>query len=877
MRVLPGDEQIANDVLIGQMKSVKSFEVSNDAAMMSLLSTGLYENPLKAMLQEILFNAWDAHKRSNKQDVPVDVYIYPQQGLTIADYGSGIAPENMHQTYCVYGHSDKRDSDNETGGFGLGCKSPFAYTETFTVTSHYKGTKTVYIAARVSEEANGLPALTTLIEAPTDRTGLTVNVPIKTEIDARDLLHYISNIVEFSGLRIRLHTEDTAEPQLLYSPALEPFQYKLVSTAAYDFKRNPLVAVYGGVKYPIPHNKKFHKYTEIMENLLAGYSIVVGFEPSSLTPAPSRETINVSSRSEASILRHLELVFKSLNSQIIKELKTLFDFLLEEAKAADPTQIVLSPKYLTAAFIELTRNSNQYPLFKGLYQAKGKSLELPLWVNKEFRDLMNLSTKTIGKQQVANSFYLSLRKAFPQETDDLRLIRQTLQNHFNSDSTYNATARDMKILLSPFGRTNIKTLSQLHDTYTNDPDLKPIYMYHWAKSKRSFQPTHFITPHNVNKNKDKYLQNSSRYRSDILLPDCLYFDYYSLSLTPTNIVFLAPTKYSLKHYETYPVSSTIRDQFVQHFPEGNGQLMYELYTKTRTYTYGEIPTTRIPMAVVAPYVRDTYSKVKEQLEQAGFIIIEIPYEAAEKKPAKIKRPEEEEPTGYPVLIPRNHVSSLISSETFIEKPKVFYYETKTDLYSDNQDVPFRVAKYCAQENPYIAYVNNITKAHKLIEQGAIPVEEYFYRKYQSYKKKPALFRTVFLMSEIVENIYAMNAETFIRYELYKIYGLRIQDKEVALDLLTMMRTVFANYTNIPARFDDFPSKSVSAYSYYDEHRKLVKKYAVNQRNHSNITSFLTSMNITNLLRDVHRLPTEPSDETISKALRTFVKALGAQT
>jgi len=39
----------------------------------------------------------------------------------------------MGPLYGTYGGSDKKNNGTETGGFGLGCKSPFAYGDHFEV------------------------------------------------------------------------------------------------------------------------------------------------------------------------------------------------------------------------------------------------------------------------------------------------------------------------------------------------------------------------------------------------------------------------------------------------------------------------------------------------------------------------------------------------------------------------------------------------------------------------------------------------------------------------------------------------------------------------------------------------------------------------
>ena len=125
MEVINTTEFAPTEFLVGQQKKTLSHGVADDAALMAMLSTGFYANPMRTMIQEMLFNAWDAHKMVGKEDTPIDVYINSTSGLIIRDYGPGIEPgegnTNIHGTYCIYGYSSKRLLPGQTGGFGLGC------------------------------------------------------------------------------------------------------------------------------------------------------------------------------------------------------------------------------------------------------------------------------------------------------------------------------------------------------------------------------------------------------------------------------------------------------------------------------------------------------------------------------------------------------------------------------------------------------------------------------------------------------------------------------------------------------------------------------------------------------------------------------------
>ena len=128
--------------------------VSNDAALMHIFSATLYTYPKLATVREIICNAWDAHIAAGITDRPIEVNVADGR-VTVRDFGYGIAHAKIGEIYGTYGNSTKRDDSTVTGGFGLGSKAPFAYTDNFEVISHHVGTKTIYRVSKSSMEKDG--------------------------------------------------------------------------------------------------------------------------------------------------------------------------------------------------------------------------------------------------------------------------------------------------------------------------------------------------------------------------------------------------------------------------------------------------------------------------------------------------------------------------------------------------------------------------------------------------------------------------------------------------------------------------------------------------------------------------------------------------
>ena len=182
MRVSQANDHVTHAVVGGG--EAETFEIAQTAEFFQILSSTLYSDKMLAVVREVLCNAWDAHIEAGKTDIPVKVTLTAQK-LSIQDFGDGIAKDMMSQRYATYGGSTKARNDKVTGGFGLGCKAPFAYTDHFEVTSCFKHEKTIYQLALSSAEVGGKPSILPLMTIPTTETGLTVSIDLVDQFNHR--------------------------------------------------------------------------------------------------------------------------------------------------------------------------------------------------------------------------------------------------------------------------------------------------------------------------------------------------------------------------------------------------------------------------------------------------------------------------------------------------------------------------------------------------------------------------------------------------------------------------------------------------------------------------------------------------------------------
>lgn len=279
-------------------RAAKAVSMTQNSSLMMMLTSNLYSNQLLAAIREPLCNAWDAHIEAGTTDTPIRIKITSDYNLVIEDSGLGIPDDKIEDIYGIYGESTKANNNMVTGGFGLGSKAPWAYADSFRVISEHAGIKTVYNLPKSCVENNGDPGIIPVLSVPTERSGLTVIIPIK-EDDMEEIEEYIRAIVKHGSMNATLEIEDQEPETKLNVIDLDatPGSYSVKQEDwHYDYMGNHKVFIrYGAVIYPMlvtPTTKKaYDLLIEFME--LVGFRrMVVQAAPGSLVLTPSREALS---------------------------------------------------------------------------------------------------------------------------------------------------------------------------------------------------------------------------------------------------------------------------------------------------------------------------------------------------------------------------------------------------------------------------------------------------------------------------------------------------------------------------------------------------------------------------------------------------------
>jgi hypothetical protein len=299
---------------IGTLKDEAQFKMRNSQKAFQILSSLYSDKPL-AIVRELGCNAMDSHIASGQPNLPFHIHIPNslEPWITIQDFGTGISHEDIYEIYSVYFASTKTNTNTQVGMLGLGSKSPFCYTDNFTITSIHNQVKRIYNAYF---NQTGMPTISLASQENTkDANGVAIQIPIKQN-DISNFTQAVFKAFRFFDTKPTLTggTIDWTD-----KPNFEGSFWKSYSNL------NQSYAVMGGVTYPIDIYKVDNDHYDIIRK--AG--LVVHFNIGELDVTPSRES-----------LMYHDWVVKAINDKITLVKK---DFV---AKVED--QIKNSPNLLDA-------------------------------------------------------------------------------------------------------------------------------------------------------------------------------------------------------------------------------------------------------------------------------------------------------------------------------------------------------------------------------------------------------------------------------------------------------------------------------------------------------------------------------------------------
>lgn len=179
-------KQVENEAILSNVGATTDFKIKATAKSFRILADGLYANKIRAIVRELSCNAYDSHVAAGKTETPFDVHLPNslEPFFSIRDYGVGLSDQEVTNIFTTFFESTKTGSNDFVGALGLGSKSPFSYTDSFTVTAIKNGVKGVYTAF-IND--HGVPSIALMAqEETTDPAGVEVRFAVENQYDFND-------------------------------------------------------------------------------------------------------------------------------------------------------------------------------------------------------------------------------------------------------------------------------------------------------------------------------------------------------------------------------------------------------------------------------------------------------------------------------------------------------------------------------------------------------------------------------------------------------------------------------------------------------------------------------------------------------------------
>jgi hypothetical protein len=297
------------------VQSSSGFSIATTAHMFGILSDGLYSDKIGAVLREIGANAMDAHIMAGKHDQPFEVKLPSQFDKTfhIKDFGPGLSDQDVRELYTTYGWSSKQNSNETTGAFGLGSKSPFAYTDAFSICAVKDGVKRIYTAHK---DDTGKPVVSLMSETASDdswKAGVMVTFAVQPD-DIDEFVHKAGKI--FRWFKVK-PTVIGAKLELK-EPKFKTRGPNFGLFSALDDDRHPRV-IMANVAYPL--NVSRLEGVSELGKAVASCGAHLFVPTGTVMPTPNREDLQYDKASRPVLVAALQEVAQAVAQEIYDRVK----------------------------------------------------------------------------------------------------------------------------------------------------------------------------------------------------------------------------------------------------------------------------------------------------------------------------------------------------------------------------------------------------------------------------------------------------------------------------------------------------------------------------------------------------------------------------
>jgi hypothetical protein len=316
-------ESTSSPVITSIASTPSRFKIKASAKAFKILS-GFYSEPILAIPRELGANAWDSHVKAGNTNRMFEVHAPNnlEPWFSVRDFGTGLSAAHVDTIYTTYFESTKTNDNDSDGCMGLGSKTPFNYTDNFTVTSWFDGKKNVYNC--FIDEAGSPNIMHVSASASTEHTGLEIKFGVKMT----DISMFVDKITRaFEPFRNRpvIKGANIVYPERVYS--FKGNTWGRRDSQAVTYSTACCNAIMGNYCYPISttairnvlyHSGKSEKLVSSLERTLQYGGIDLFFNIGDLDVAPNKEQLQYddNNKTVTGIIKAITIAYEELKQTV---------------------------------------------------------------------------------------------------------------------------------------------------------------------------------------------------------------------------------------------------------------------------------------------------------------------------------------------------------------------------------------------------------------------------------------------------------------------------------------------------------------------------------------------------------------------------------
>lgn len=289
----------------------QNFGIGDASVVIEILRNRLYKHKVRTLVQEYISNGRDASREAgSKRNIKVVSPTVFDPTFKVRDYGPGISPDRIANVFVMYGSSTKRDSNNQTGGFGIGAKSAWSYTDSFTIITYIDGTKRTYIAHTGVNNNGRLDFLGETTTKEPNGTEIQIGVAPsdikKFQTSILRAIHFWKEDVDLTGMDVS--KEDL--PRGFKLNNFEIVQSDTLDEYGFGGWYDKVALSIDGILYSVDQNI----YNDVLETSIINGKLIVHIDTGLIDVSASREEITIGKENETK----LHKIFRQINTDIDK-------------------------------------------------------------------------------------------------------------------------------------------------------------------------------------------------------------------------------------------------------------------------------------------------------------------------------------------------------------------------------------------------------------------------------------------------------------------------------------------------------------------------------------------------------------------------------